>query len=246
MKPGGVGEGFYWIRVGSLNGGLDPVPVEITVTEFNADCTGKFSYSINPAGQPEPSAITERFILVDNGREFRSVPTSIVNGITPLTWLGEGHRISKPGELLSNCGPQTAAGSYVQSVENLVQFGANPIFSDALLMRTDVSMSGDYTGTLYEKLGPGGNIMLPVSGTITVNPDCSYESTLNLSIQGTPVSIGIRGVYFDEGKGFYGLQMSTGGTLFSFGQGERITEQPVNRHAPDVRLAARRTTPALV
>ena len=68
MKPGGVGEGFYWIRVGSINGGADPIPVEITITEMNEDCTGKFSYSLNLAGNPNPTTVTERFILFDNVR----------------------------------------------------------------------------------------------------------------------------------------------------------------------------------
>jgi hypothetical protein len=223
MRPGGVGEGFYWIRVGSLNGGADPIPVELTITELNEDCTGKFSYSVNLAGDPEPTTIVERFILFDNGREFRSIPASISeNGITTLAWLGEGHRISKPGEVLDTCGPQTAHGIYLMPVENLVQFGPNPIFSDALLLRFDISMNGDYTGTLYEKLGPTGNIMLPISGTFTVNPDCSYASNLDLAIQGVPVTIATRGVFFDGGKKLYGLQVSSGGTQFSFGHGERI------------------------
>ena len=225
MKPGGVGEGFYWIRVGSINGGADPIPVTLTVTELNNDCTGKFTYSLNLPGSTNQTDVTERFILFDNGRQFRTIPTDIVNGVPAVTWIGEGHRIGKPGEPLNTCGPQTATGSYLMSVENMVQFGTSrPIFSDVLLLRYDVSSNGDYTGTLYEKLGPNGNIVLPASGTITVNPDCSYESTLNLTIQGVPVTIGTRGVYFDQGKKLYGLQVSTGGTQFSFGQGERITE----------------------
>ena len=221
MKPSGVGEGFYWIRVGSINGGADPIPVTLTVTELNKDCTGKFSYSLNLPGNSKTTTVTERFILFDNGREFRTIPTDIVNGVPALTWIGEGHRLSKPGEPLNTCGPQTATGSYLQSVENMVQFTpVLPIFSDVLLLRTDVAMNGDYTGMLYEKLGPSGDIVLPVSGTITVNPDCSYEATLKIEAIGA--NVGIRGVYFDQGKKLYGLQVSTGGTLFSIGQGERI------------------------
>jgi hypothetical protein len=217
MGSGGVGDGYYWIRFGSFNAGIDPVPVHLTVTEMNADCTGKFQYEFNLLRTL--TTIEERFILFDNGRQFRSIPTS--TGVPTLVWIGEGHRISKPGEP-HTCGPQTASGSYVQQVENLVRFGSNPIFSDVLLLRSDVSMNGEFTGTLYEKLGPGGNIVLPATGTITVNPDCSYASNLNLTIQGVPVTIAIRGVFFDQGKKFYGLQVSTGGTQYSFGQGERI------------------------
>jgi hypothetical protein len=225
MKPDGVGTGYFWIRVGSINGGADPIPVEITVTEVNADCTGKFSYSLQLPGNPDPTTVTERFLLFDNGREFRTIPADIVNGVPALTWIGEGHRLSNPDEPLYTCGQQTARGKYVIAVENMVQFTpVMPIFSDVLLLRTNVSRSGDYTGVLYEKLGPNGNIMLPVSGNITVNPDCSYASTLKLTIQGTPVTIGTRGIYFEQGKKFYGLQVSTGGTQFSFGAGERTTD----------------------
>lgn len=219
MKPGGVGEGFYWIRVGSFNGGADPIPVEITVSEVNADCTGKFHYDVNVTGSP--TTIEERFILFDNGREFRTIPTSTT--LPTVVWIGEGHRIAKPGEPLDICGPQTARGNYVWAYENLVQFDpSTPIFSDTLLLNLNVTMSGDYTGMLYEKLGPTGNIVLPASGTITVNKDCLFAATLNLTIQDTPVSIDIRGVYYDEGKEAFGLAVSTGGTEYSYGQGKRV------------------------
>lgn len=223
MGPGGVGDGFYWIRLGSLNGGSDPIPVQVTVTEMNADCTGKFRYQLNLPGAPATTIVTERFVLIDNGREFRSIPAAIENGVDTLTWIGEGHRISKPGDPLNTCGPETAHGSYLLPVENLVQFSSDvPIFSDAVLLRYDVSLNGDFTGTLYEKLGPTGNLVFPASGTIIVNPDCSYSSRLYLNIFGTPVTIDTRGVYFDQGKKLYGLQVSAGGTKYSFGQGQRV------------------------
>src|SRR5215472_13146306 len=31
----GKGEGFYWIHVGPLSGGLEPAPVEVTIIEMN-------------------------------------------------------------------------------------------------------------------------------------------------------------------------------------------------------------------
>jgi hypothetical protein len=223
VGPGGVGDGFYWIRLGSLNGGSDPIPVQVTVTEMNEDCTGKFSYQLSLPGVPGTTTVVERFILIDNGRQFRSIPASIENGVSTLTWIGEGHRISKPGEALNTCGPETAHGSFLLPVENLVQFSSDvPLFSDAVLLRYDVSMNGDFTGTLYEKLGPTGNLVFPVSGTINVNSDCSYASSLYLNVFGTPVTIATRGIFFDQGKKLYGLQVSSGGTQYSFGQGVRI------------------------
>lgn len=226
VGPDGVGNGFFWIRDGSYNGGLDPIPFQTTTTEMNEDCTGKFTTTLNLPGGLSPT-IEERVIVFDNGREYRAIPTSIVNGIPTSVWLNEGHRISKPGDPLNTCGPQTAAGSYVWAIENLVQFTAtSPMFADVVLMRTNVTMNGDFTGTLYEKLGPSGPIELPASGTIIVNPDCSFVSTLNLNIQGVSVAAPVRGVFFDQGKKVYGLNMNTDpvGTQFSFGEGVRIGE----------------------
>jgi hypothetical protein len=189
MKPGGIGEGYFWIRVGSFNQGPDPIPVEITVTEMNADCTGKFQYDVNLFGSP--MTVEERIVLIDNGREFHTIPIS--TGIP---------------------------------VENLVKFGPTvPIFSDVLLMRLDVAMNGDFTGQIFEKLGPlgpPGGVLPPASGTITVNADCSYAASLHLTVQGSPITIGIRGVFYDQGKKLYGLQVSSGGTQYSFGEGQRI------------------------
>jgi hypothetical protein len=218
----GIGRGFYWIRIGSFNGGLDPTPVEVTITEINADCTGRWRFPFNLLGNTY--TIEERFVAFDNGRETRSVPT--VTGVPTLTWIGESHRISKPSELLNTCGPQTGYGSYLMAVESLVRFDpANPIFSDALLLRLDISMSGDYTGRLYEKLGPTGNIVLPVSGKLTVNPDCSYATDLIIDFGGgVTAAAPVRGVFFDQGKKMFGLNMNNGplGTQFSYGEGVRI------------------------
>jgi hypothetical protein len=225
LGPSGVGEGFFWIRVGSFNGGPDSLPLQIVVTEMNEDCSGKLRVSFTLPGNPAPTIVEERFIAVDNGRELRFIPTSIVNGLSTEAWVGEAHRISKPGEPLYTCGPQTAHGTYVMAVENLVRMGTNPILSDALLLRLDISMTGDYTGMLYEKLGPTGNIELPVWGTMSVNPDCSFATTLNFSIQGVPKIAPVRGIFFDQGKNLFVLNVNVGefGTRYSFGEGQRIS-----------------------
>jgi hypothetical protein len=118
FSPDGVGEGFFWIRIGALNGGLDPIPVHVTITEMNENCTGKLQYSVNLPGLS--AAIEERIIVFDQGREFRSVPTSIQNGIDSLAWTGTGRRIGKPGEVVHSCGPHTASGTYLLTAENLV------------------------------------------------------------------------------------------------------------------------------
>jgi len=228
----GVGNGFYWIRLGKLNGGLDPIPVTVTITELNADCTGTWEFqSTLPGPSPSTYTIEERFIAFDNGREARSIP--IASGGAPAnTWIGKLHRISKPGELLSTCGPQTANGSFLMTVENLVRMPADQnhsdaIYSDALLLRLDVSMSGNYTGTLYEKMGPEGNIVLPVWGTMIVSPDCSYATDLMIQFENGVISASpIRGVFFEQGKKMFGLNMRNlpWGTQYSYGEGVRISQ----------------------
>jgi hypothetical protein len=224
IDPSGLGRGYYWISIGSLTAGLDPFRLEATVTELNPDCTGKWQYVVDLFGTPV--TIEERFILFDNGREFRSIPT--VTGVPAMAWVGEGHRISKPSEPLDTCGPQTAKGTYVAVAENLVHpvwLGPNPVYSDTLLMRFDVSMSGEFTGTLFEKLGPKGDIESPIWGTMTVHADCSFEATLNLIVHGTPATAPLRGVFFDQGQQYYvmGVRVSPGlgGIQYSFGQGQR-------------------------
>ena len=216
----GVGEGFYWIRIGSFNSGPEPTPVEVTITEINEDCSGKWQFEFNLLGTQY--TIVERFVLFGNGREFRSIP--IQTGVPTMAWIGEGHRVSKPGELLGSCGSHTAQGSYLLAAENLVRLGPNPIFADAVLLRLSISNTGNVEGTLYEKLGPTGNIQLPVWGTITVSSDCSFTSALNAVVQGNPTTIPMRGVFFNEGKELYALNVNsrTVGTQYSFGYGQRI------------------------
>jgi hypothetical protein len=222
LGDNGTGKGFFWIRIGSFNGGLDPTPVEVKITELNADCTGKWEFPFNLSGTTY--TIEERFVAFDNGSEIRSIPT--VTGVPTMTWIGESHRMSKPGEALNVCGPQTANGTYLMTVENLVQFPSQPLFSDAVLLRLDIAINGDYTGMLYEKFGPKGGIELPVYGTMIVNPDCSYASDMYFTVNGNPTMAPLRGVFFDQGKKLYGLNVNDRpvGTQYSFGEGQRIGE----------------------
>jgi len=227
FTPDGVGEGLYWILVGSLSGGADPIPVQVTIFEMNQDCTGKFRYWITLPNAGQATLIEERFFLFDNGREYRSVPSLIgATGIPTLAWTGTGHRIKKPSESVHSCGPQTANGTYVETVENIVNFGPTPFFNDtgfadALFIREDIAMSGKYTGTLYEKLGPFSVDGLPVFGEFKVTPDCSFSATLKFTIESGPVTLAVKGVFFDEGKEFYGLAIDLG-VPYSFAQGKRI------------------------
>ena len=151
----GTGSGYYWIRAGTLNSGPDPVSLQLTVTEMNEDCTGKFQYFFRLPGVPGETLIEERFVLFDNGRECRSIPSSIdENGLPTLAWTGVGRRLRKSDEPMISCGPQTAQGAYRASAENIVTPAPDLGFADTVLLNTHVSKTGAYTGKLYEKYGP--------------------------------------------------------------------------------------------
>ena len=221
--PDGHGDGFFWMWAGPVSAKLEPIPLHIDITEMNEDCTGKFQYTL-----PSGATLVERFVIFDNGRQYRSVPIS--GGIPTLAWIGNGRRISRGSAPVNFCGPQTAHGSYLMTCENIMRSAYYPTkaVADTFLLRMDVSMAGDYTGLLYEKYGAVSIDGLPVSGTFTVNPDCSFAATLdvNPSEEG---AIEERGVFFNEGKEFYSMGIlnpsrpaNDQGIKYSFCQGTRI------------------------
>lgn len=220
FSPSGAFDGFYWIRIGGLSGGLQPIPVQGAVLEMNADCTGKLQYVANVPNFGA-ATIQERFFLFDEGREFRSVPMSIQNGIDTLAWTGTGHRISKSARPVHSCGPQTAHGTWLLTAENLVTLAPHTALADSLFIREKVAMTGDYNGILYERLGSIPVDGLAVSGKYTVNPDCSFTSTLIVTVDNVTSTIPINGVFFDGGKQYYALAIDEG-VPYSFAQGQRI------------------------
>jgi hypothetical protein len=208
----GIGKGYYWIYTGAIGATEKPIPVEVTITEMNEDCTGKFQYMSGSA------TIEERFILFDDGREMRSLPRSIENGLPGLVWTGTMHRISEGSAAVNSCGAQTAQGKWLTSVENIVWWSGDTAWADAVILRQDVSDTGDFAGTLYEKLGDRSNIELAIWGTVKVHPDCSF--TQRLHIQGFPgPPLIIKGVYFNKAKEAYAMAL---GFPYSFGHSERI------------------------
>ena len=220
----GVGEGFFWIKIGALNGGFDRIPDLVTVTEMNPDCTGKIKYTVNLPGLS--ATVEERIFVFDEGREFRTVPTSIQNGIDSLAWFGVGKRISKSSRPVHSCGPHTAHGTYLLTAENIVNTEQGNV-ADALFIREDISRNGDYTGTLYEKLGTLSVDGLPITGKYNVSPDCSFTNVMVVVIQGVPVTVTINGVFYNEGHNFYAMAMDLE-VPYSFVQGQRIN-QPEER-----------------
>lgn len=225
FTPDGIGDGYFWMWAGTVGAMPEPIPVHIEVTEINEDCTGKYKYQL-----ANGAVITERIIIFDNSRQFRSVPISLGKpGIPTLAWIGTGQRISKGSEPVHSCGPQTAHGSYLVSCENILRSGPYPTkaVADTVLMLMDVSMEGDYTGMLYEKYGVASIDGVPIFGTVGVNPDCSFATTITIPDIGGELET--RGIYFNEGKEYYGMAVGdptveTGKQViqYSFCQGTRI------------------------
>jgi len=212
--PDGVGNGYFWMFAGTAGATLEPIPLQINVTELNEDCTGKFQYTL-----PSGSTIVERFIVFDNGSQYRSIPAS--GGIPTLTWIGNGQRIRKYSEPVHSCGPQTAHGTYLMTCENILRTVPFPTkaVADTLMLRMDVSMGGDYTGLLYERFGMTFIDARPAWGNISVNPDCSFDGTLSIQDAGT---LQKRGLFLNEGKEFYSMGINLDGIKYSFCQGTRI------------------------
>ena len=222
FTPQGVGEGYYWLIFGSINAGLEPIPWHGTIIEMNEDCTGVLEY-------PDPPVvIRERFIVSGNGREFHSLPTQTPNTPTAV-WITNAHRISKSSKPVNSCGPQTAHGIYVLRCESIDPIPEVGTFADSALFRLNISLAGDFVGTLYQKVGPI-YFEVPASGTVAVNSDCSFSSTLNTpNFPGTNRQ---RGVFFDEGKELLLLPIDTVGPgpndltpeTYAFCQGKRISQ----------------------
>jgi hypothetical protein len=229
FKPNGAADGYYWIYIGAVpRVSNDPIPVQMKITEMKENCTGKLTYVANLPGGLS-TTVEERFILFDDGREFRTVPTSIQNGIDNLAWLGTGHRISKSAKPVKFCGQHTASGTYLLSAENIV--AGNPAMgvADSLFIRQDVSPTGDWMGTLYEKIGPV-SVETAALGTFSVNPDCSFTATLKVP-EFFSQTIFIKGVFFNQGKEFYALglddlndPLELQNIKFSFAYGKRIND----------------------
>lgn len=200
FKPNGIGDGYYWIYAGLINGGFQSIPVHITITEMNADCTGKFSYVASLPGGLS-ATVEERMILFNNGDEFRTIPTSIQNGIGTLAWIGTGHRISKSANPVRSCGQQIARGTYVMNIENIIMDQPTKAIADTVLIRQDISMTGEYKGAMYEKYADLPAVETWVEGKMTVNPDCSFTSIVQ--IPQYSVNLLGKGVFFNQGKEFY-------------------------------------------
>jgi hypothetical protein len=189
IKPNGTATGKYWLVAGAMNLGLDPVPWDAVIT-LNSDCTGSMESKFNEA------VLKERFVIVGNGREIRSVATQ--TAMPTGNWLTTAYRIG------GSCGQNKVRGDYLFECKNLFPLPVPPpdpsIFGGAIHIRMKIAPGGDYTASVYGKVGPDST-PFDAFGHVTVNNDCTAEGTLASFL---PTISHARGVFFNEGKqGFW-------------------------------------------
>jgi hypothetical protein len=199
LQKDGIGQGFWWQINGTANGGLTPVTFELTTLESYPDCTGVFEYSFTFGGQAHTNR--EWFVLLNNGRELRGV--SQAGGLPTGTWHTTAHRVSNGVAPVTTFGQKNMKGDYLLSVNGLLPIDPPPpmAFRQAALMRFHVSDNGDFTGTWHGKIGPAVAVS-DVSGHFTINPDGTFDASLNVAAAPGVTSIA-KGVLFDEGKSGY-------------------------------------------
>jgi hypothetical protein len=191
IKPNGTADGQYWIVAGAWNFGLTAIPLQATLT-INADCTGSIQSYFQGA------LLKERFVVLGNGREIRSVATQ--TAVPTANWLTTANRIG------GSCGQQKVHGDYLFECKNLFEFPGPPpnIFGGAIHIRMLISPGGDYTATVYGKVATDYS-EFPAFGHITVHDDCTAEGTLATPF--LPTVSQARGVFFDEGRQGYWLPL---------------------------------------
>ena len=193
IKPDGTADGKFWLVAGAWNFGLDAVPWHADVI-LNADCTGRFES--NFGGSP----LVEQFVVLGNGREIRAVATT--TAVPTGNWLTTAYRI------VGSCGQHKVHGDYLFECKNLFELPVPPpdpnIFGGAIHIRMKIAPGGDYTATVYGKVGPSST-PFPAFGYVRVNDDCTAEGTLETPA--LPTVSHARGVFFNEGRQGYWLPL---------------------------------------
>ena len=187
IRTDGTFDGYYWMN---LAGGVispSPIPFSGPVT-VNPDCTGIWSYG---AVMPDGSTFTvvEKFAIVDQGRELRSISWS--TGIPTFTWTLVARRI--PGR----CTPGLVQGAYALQYGGhaLVPGLPNPMPNPALLASSGlfdftVDIGGAMSGRMLHKIGPVP-FETPFTGTFEASADCAVTMTADVPGMGEVTAFGI-------------------------------------------------------
>jgi hypothetical protein len=184
--------------LGDVTSGLTALPLSGKVAEFDKNtCTAVLEWWGSPRPGGPPGLHRERYVFVDNGREFRSMLVQSPSG--SMAWTGRGHRMTHGPAPVHICsGSQFLQGDVLLQVETVSSM-ADPTSpaSAASMLRLTVAQDGSFSGTAFVK-DPAYH-ELPVEGTFIVQPNCTVELTLE-----SPMLPGItqhgRGVIFEQGK----------------------------------------------
>jgi hypothetical protein len=154
----------------------------------NPDCTGEVT---------DETGSVDKIVVLDNGQEVRAI-----------TWAGFGtsvgtwHRITRASDVAPRCGQHTLQGTYAERCEGFAltdDLGSlattNSLF---VFSARDGALNGTYSGKQFGF--PDTLIESAVSGTYSVNPNCTANVTLSLDALPPGLAIKARSVLFDQGK----------------------------------------------
>ena len=190
----GSAEGRYSGLFGLVPLGYpNPLPVVATFT-VHSDCTGEMT-----APNGFKGINTDKFVIIDNGQEIRSVGMSGA----PFAWQFTMVRIGRAGELAATCGRNTVRGRYVMRCQGFEGAPGNPpTYTGVLpLFVFDVAADGTMSGRRSSRDHPLDG--LAVSGMVKVNPDCTSLTTMQTeALPGATILA--TGVYYDNGREGFG------------------------------------------
>ncbi len=197
IQADGKVDGEAWDILGDVTSGLTALPLSGEVAEFDGStCTAVLEWWGSPRPGGTPGFHRERYVFVDNGREFRSMLMQSPSG--SMAWTGRGYRMSHWPEPVVTCGPHLLKGDVLLKVDTLSSV-ADPTSpaSAASMLRLTVAHDGSFSGIACVK-DPVYH-ELPIEGIFTVQPNCTVEVTLESSELPGITQHG-RGVIFEQGK----------------------------------------------
>lgn len=198
LQPDGAVHGEAWDILGDVTSGLTALPLSGELAEFDGrTCTAVLEWWGSPRPGGPPGFHRDRFVFVDNGREFRSMLMQSPSG--SMAWTGRGYRMTHGPAPIPTCpGSHFLKGDVLLQVETVSSVAnATSPASAASMLRLTVGHDGSYSGIAYVK-DPVYH-ELPVEGVFTVQPNCTVEMTLESPEVPGVVQHG-RGMIFDEGR----------------------------------------------
>ncbi|HEU5401749.1 MAG TPA: hypothetical protein VFU86_10355 [Terriglobales bacterium] len=202
--PDSTATTLSWVAMGPYRtdpaGLVAPATVSSIGAETTADglvlgCGGTIRYGV--PGTPET---VDKFITWDNGNEIRFIHTSTN---TPATSIFVAKRVTRALDPAPRCGAQTMLGKYVATCSASVLYSVSQSFLTTAMMHLDIT-GGQINGNLFNRI-EGQTNLIPVSGQITVNPDCSGNGDIKMPglLPHPQAKMLFSVVTYDNGKGAF-------------------------------------------